>query len=113
VKQLEVASILEPLYRAAEQWEKLVRIHVAQLEKITEPADRQAMLQRIAELCEQRLADRDGVAHAFHYWSQALREAPLSEMVGDEVERLAKQLGAWNELVTLYAEIFETHLQEL
>src|SRR5205807_1552574 len=34
VKQSEVASILEPLYRAAEQWEKLVNIYVAQLERI-------------------------------------------------------------------------------
>ena len=35
VKQLEIAAILEPLYRVAEQWEKLVKIHEVQLEKLT------------------------------------------------------------------------------
>src|SRR4029079_18778423 len=113
VKQAEVAAILEPLYRVAEQWEKLVQIYVAQLERIVEPADRLSMLQRIAELCEQKLGvEKGGPEAAFHYWSQALREAPLSELAGDEVERLARELGAWDEAVALYVEIFEAQPEQ-
>ena len=33
IRPIEIAGILEPLYRVAEQWEKLVRIHEVQLER--------------------------------------------------------------------------------
>ena len=42
VKQIEIAGILEPLYRVAEQWEKLVKIHEVQLEKLTGADERTA-----------------------------------------------------------------------
>src|SRR6185436_12651026 len=49
VKQIEIAGILEPLYRIAEQWEKLVKIYEVQLEKLTNPDERLHLIQKIAE----------------------------------------------------------------
>ena len=43
IKQLEIGEILEPLYRAAGEWEKLVGVHEAQLAHTpTDPASRGA-----------------------------------------------------------------------
>jgi tetratricopeptide (TPR) repeat protein len=101
-KQLEIAGILEPLYRAAEQWEKLVKIHEVQLARMTDSGERLSMLQRMAELCEHKLVDQPA---AFYYWSKALREAPLAELPGEEVERLAQAVHSWDEVVALYSDI--------
>ncbi len=102
VKQLEIAAILEPLYRAAEQWEKLVKIHEVQLARMTDGNERLGMLQRMAEICEHKLVDQPA---AFYFWSKALREAPLAELPGEEVERLASAVHTWDEVVALYNDI--------
>ncbi len=104
VKQLEVAAILEPLYRVAEQWEKLVKIHEVQLEKLAGAEERMQMMQRIAEIHEHKLVDQPS---AFIWWAQALRETPINELAGDEVERLAKACHTFDDLVQVYAQILE------
>ena len=48
--------------------------------------DRMKLIQRIAEICEHKLVDQPS---AFLWWCRAIREAPLSELAGEEVERLA------------------------
>jgi tetratricopeptide (TPR) repeat protein len=102
VKQVEIAAILEPLYSASEQWEKLIRVHEVQLSRLEDGDERQTLLQRIAEIWEQRLSEPRA---AFEAWTRALREAPLRDLPGWEVERLAAVAGAWNEVVTLYDQI--------
>jgi tetratricopeptide (TPR) repeat protein len=98
-RPIEIAGILEPLYRVAEQWEKLVKIHEVQLEKLADAAERQSLIQRIAEICEHKLVDQ---VTAFQWWCRAVREAPTSELAGEEVERLAKVVRSWEELVGVY-----------
>lgn len=110
-RQSEIAQILEPLYRAAEQWERLVHVQDALLAHITLAEERQAALQRLAELCEQKLGEHGGREAALRYWAQALREAPLSELAGSEVERLAEELGAWDDVVALYVDMLNAHVQ--
>ncbi|HEX2570588.1 MAG TPA: tetratricopeptide repeat protein [Polyangia bacterium] len=102
VKQVEIAATLEPLYSASEQWEKLIRVHEVQLSRLEDGDERQSLLQRIAEIWEQRLGEPRA---AFEAWTRALREAPLRDLPGWEVERLAALAGAWNEVVTLYDQI--------
>lgn len=100
--QLEIAAILEPLYRQAAEWEKLHKIHEVQLGKLAEPVDRQAMYQRLAELAEGKLLD---AVRAFRWWCAAFGEDPRSELSGGEVERLAKETGSWDELVGTYTDV--------
>jgi len=101
VRPIEIAGILEPLYRVAEQWEKLVKIHEVQLDKLTDENERQALIQRIAEICEHKLMDQ---VAAFQWWCRAISEAPLSELAGEEVERLARVVRTWEELVGVYSD---------
>lgn len=99
VRPIEIAGILEPLYRAAEQWEKLVKIHEVQLEKLTDDSERQSLIQRIAEISEHKLIDQPG---ALAWWCRAVREQPMSELAIEEVERLARICHSWEDLVGVY-----------
>ncbi len=104
VKQIEIATILEPLYRVAEQWEKLTKIHEVQLGKLTGAEERTSMIQRIAEIHEHKLVDQPS---AFVWWAQAVRETPSSELAVEEVERLARACHTWDELVGVYNQVLE------
>ena len=103
-RQIEIAAVLEPLYRQGEQWEKLTKINEVQLGKIENLDDRLQMIQRIAEVYEHRLVDQGS---AFVWWAQALREAPRSELAGEEVERLAAVTHGWDQLAQVCRTIVE------
>jgi tetratricopeptide (TPR) repeat protein len=103
-EQVEIGNILEPLYRAGEQWEKLIKIYEVQLEKVTEPAERMSLVSRIGELSELKLGDTQT---AFVWWGRLLREQPLSEVAAEEVERHARTIPAWDDLVALYLDVAE------
>lgn len=103
VKQLEIGQILEPLYQAAGEWERLIRVHEAQLNAILDPRERTEMYYRIAEDAEERLMDP---VQAFRVYVRALKEAPLDEKTGEEIERLAGMIeGGWEELANAYADV--------
>ncbi|HEY2216428.1 MAG TPA: tetratricopeptide repeat protein, partial [Solirubrobacteraceae bacterium] len=104
VKQIEIAGILEPLYRMAEQWEKLVKIYEVQLDKLTGADERMQLIQKIAETHEHKLVDQPS---AFIWWAQAVREAPKSELAIEEVERLAEACHTWEDLVGIYQQVLE------
>ncbi|MCC6747689.1 MAG: tetratricopeptide repeat protein [Deltaproteobacteria bacterium] len=98
-QQLEIAEILEPLYRMSEQWEKLVKIMTVQLERMESADDKVQAVQRIAEICEQRLGDH---LRAFRWWGHAFAVDPRSDVVSEELERLARIVDGWEELVGFY-----------
>ena len=101
-KQLEIAEIVEPLYRVSGDWAKLAGIYEVHLSKITEPDARIEMIERIAELHEDKLADH---GRAFHWHAQALREQPLRERSVEELERLARATDGWEECANVYLEV--------
>ncbi|HLV65769.1 MAG TPA: tetratricopeptide repeat protein, partial [Polyangiaceae bacterium] len=104
--QLAVAEILEPLYQATSEWEKLIRVREAQLAHATDPDQRIGMYHRIAEDAEERLIDP---ALAFTVYVRALKESPLDERTGEELERLAATLdGGWEHLANAYADVLST-----
>jgi tetratricopeptide (TPR) repeat protein len=104
--QLEIGAVLEPLYLASGEFEKVHKIYEVQLGKLGEPGDRQGMFNRLAELAEQQLADPH---RALHWWGEALCEDPRSELAGDEAERLAQVTGAWANMVEVYGRILERY----
>jgi tetratricopeptide (TPR) repeat protein len=102
-KQLEIAGILEPLYQSMAEWEKLLRVREAQLMHTQDPDERVGMYYRIAEDAEERLLD---AALAFGVYVRAIKERPLDERTGDELERLAGMIDdGWNQLANAYADV--------
>jgi tetratricopeptide (TPR) repeat protein len=94
--QLEIAEILEPLYRGGEEWEKLAQIYEVQLGRVSDTAERQSLLRRLAEICEQKLVDQ---VAAFGWWATAVKEDPSSEQALDELVRLARATHQWDAYV--------------
>src|SRR5206468_2784126 len=91
-KQVEIAEILEPLYRAAGEWEKLAGVYEAQLKHTvnTEAGDeRPAAYYRIAELFEEKLIDP---VQTLDVYIRALKEFPLDEKSSEEAPRLAASI---------------------
>ena len=102
-KQLEIGEILEPLYQASSEWEKLIRVREAELAHTTDPAERIAMYHHIAEDAEERLLDP---VLAFNVHVRAIKESPLDERTSEEIERLASMLdGGWEPLANAYADV--------
>ncbi|MCB9555099.1 MAG: tetratricopeptide repeat protein [Deltaproteobacteria bacterium] len=104
-QQAEIAEILEPLYRRSERWENLVNIMQVQLEASDgDSHDKVQSIQRIAEICEQRLGDH---SRAFRWWAQALPLDPSAEVITEELERLARINDGWEELAATYGNAAE------
>ncbi|MCB9615395.1 MAG: tetratricopeptide repeat protein [Sandaracinus sp.] len=97
--QLRVTQILEPLYRAADQWKKLVAVLEPRRRSRTTRADKARLLGEVGRLHEERGND---VALAFDAWSRAFVVEPLDDEAKGEVDRLAGLLGAWDEHVATY-----------
>jgi tetratricopeptide (TPR) repeat protein len=111
-KQVEIAEILEPLYRSAGEWEKLVTVHEAQLNHTpanpdTNNEERLAAFYRIGELLEDKLMDP---VRTLDVYIRALKEFPLDEKASEEAPRLAGTIdGGWETLANAYADILGLH----
>ena len=107
VNQMEIGEILEPLYQASGEWDKLVAVLEAELTHIVEPEARLAMYYRIAELCEERLVALDG---ALDVYLRAVKEYPADEKTLEEIERLGGATdGGWEMLANAYADVLGIH----
>ncbi len=106
-KQMEVAEILEPLYRAAGEWEKLSKVYEAQLAHIKVQEDRLAHYYKLAELYEEKLLDTPNALGTF---VRALKEYPLDERSSEDAPRLAATVdGGWETLANAYADVLGLH----
>ncbi len=107
IKQVEIGEILEPLYRAAGEHEKLAGVHEAQLAHTQGQDERLAAYYRIAELLEEKLMDP---VRTLDVYIRALKEFPLDEKSGEEAPRLAATIdGGWDTLANAYADILGLH----
>ncbi len=103
VRQVEIGGLLEPLYQAAGEWEKLLNVREGELNHIQELEERVALYHRMAEDAEERLIDPD---RAFAIQVRALGEDPLNERTAEEVERLASNIEeGWDKLANAYADV--------
>jgi tetratricopeptide (TPR) repeat protein len=106
-KQAEVGEILEPLYRAVGEWDKLARVFEAELADTKGSDDRLAAYYRLAELFEDKLLDP---VKTLDVYILALKEFPLDEKAGEEAPRLAAVVdGGWETLANAYADILGAH----
>lgn len=97
--QARITQVLEPIYRANDQWKKLVAILEAQARITDDPMERQRLLGEVGRLHEER--GNDG-ALAFDAWARAFAADPADEVSRGEIDRLAAQLDAWDAHVAAY-----------
>jgi tetratricopeptide (TPR) repeat protein len=95
----EAARVLEPHMRRSEKWSSLRQVLELQVEGSDDAAFRCRVLREVAELREHQLSDPRG---AFQTWQRLLGEDRGDGSVRRELERLAGELGTWEELATLY-----------
>ncbi|HRC58487.1 MAG TPA: tetratricopeptide repeat protein, partial [Kofleriaceae bacterium] len=98
---LEAAEALIPLYEAGRDPRRLVTVLEIQLRATTDPLLRQERMKRLAEYNEEKLRDKGA---AFSWWLMAHGEDHSAEWIRTEVERLAQETGAWNQVVDAYTE---------
>ncbi len=104
VRTEEVAEILAPLYRMQEAWGKLLALEEARLAFVDDPVLRLEILQRAAEIAEERAGS---LPEAFRWWVRAVLDAPGEERCREEAERLAPSVQGWPELAVAYADAAE------
>ncbi len=94
-----ITHILEPIYRASDEWKKLIAVLDAQVSLTDEVDTRVRLLTEIGELHENR--GHDG-ARAFRAWAQAFVIDPADTRPRAELDRLAQVLGCWDKHVEAY-----------
>lgn len=103
--QLLVAESLESYFREGRQdWVRLIEMIEIQLNHTDEKARRIEFLKEIVILYEEELDNPD---MAFVYLCRAFREAPTDRDIISELERLAEETDAWEELVGVYEDEVE------
>ncbi|QQR88835.1 MAG: hypothetical protein IPJ88_11425 [Myxococcales bacterium] len=96
---LVAAELLEPVYRVQPNPAKLAQVIEVQVAHCSDEFRSAELLQQLAELYEVQLGD---ARRAFDAYARAVDADPGSEQMLASVERMADQLGAWDELAKLY-----------
>lgn len=98
---LTVARILEPVYTALGRWEQLIRAYEIMKSASFDPVEQIDLLSQIATIYED---SGEKPANAFEAYARAFRLDPSREELRQQLERLAVNLGNWEELFKLYEE---------
>lgn len=97
--QLRISEILEPLYRDSGQWMKQVAILEARARLSDDAVDKRDVFLEIARLHEENGGDPN---HAFEAYTRAFEADPMEDEARYEADRLADELGRYQELVASY-----------
>ena len=97
--QRMVTTILEPVYRARQDWDKLADVYEIQLAEIKKKKQRIGLLESLGELYRDRLNDDH---RAFRTYSRVFAASPTHATVRPQLEELAEKLGSFFPLVELY-----------
>jgi tetratricopeptide (TPR) repeat protein len=96
---LGAAAVLEPVYEAASDWPKLIRVHEVQVQRSSDPFQTVELLHRIARLYEDALGDHGS---AFDTFARALPLDDGNEQTLGNLERLAMIVNRWPQVAKLY-----------
>ncbi|MCK5687772.1 hypothetical protein KAI87_00815 [Myxococcota bacterium] len=100
-KKVEIAQILEPVYTAQQNHEKLAWVLEQRLEGLTEANPRKALLRRIGDIYENRLQQKD---LAFRMARRSMGEDSSDMGVRMWIEKLAGETEAFDQLAAAYVE---------
>jgi tetratricopeptide (TPR) repeat protein len=95
-QQLTVAKTLEPFYRASNNWPRLIQAYEIMVTHSQDPEEKIGLLHRIAELQE---SGKDDQAKAFEALGRAFKVDPANPTTQERLEGLARQMGAYQQLV--------------
>ncbi len=100
----DAANALVPIYRASEKWARLLATYEIVLGHAPAGPDgddaRLALHREIVALCEEKLGSK---GLAFNWCAKAYALRPNDRQLEGELERLALEAEAWEELAELYA----------
>ena len=100
-QQLTVAKTLEPFYRSGNNWPRLIQAYEIMVTHSQDAEEKIGLLHRIAELQESGVDDQ---AKAFEALGRAFKVDPANPITQERLEGLARQMGAYQQLVALYDE---------
>ena len=108
--RFRIAQMLEPIYKRAGEWTKLVGVYEAELLFIDDKPRRIELFREIAELEESRGQNPRAAFQALaRAWGEEASEGESREQpLFDELTRLARVLGAWSDLVAILEKAVET-----
>jgi len=102
---LRIAEVLEPLYQASGEWEKLLDLREGELGQVTGSEERVNLFRQMAEDAEVKLVDVD---RAFGYLIRSLKEAPSVEQTQEELARLAPAADdGWSTLAGALSDVMQ------
>lgn len=100
--ELTIAQILEPIYQSTGNWERQIGVYEIMARHAYDPERKNELLHQIAELYEIGGDDGD---KAFDTYARAFRDEPRGESSQGQLERLARAMDRWPDLVRLYDEV--------
>jgi tetratricopeptide (TPR) repeat protein len=95
----QAALVLEPIYRQFAEFARLVHVLEVQIQHEEDPIRKVELLHQVAELHEVQLEQS---REAFDAYARALPLDNANEQTMASLERLADELGAWEEVTKLY-----------
>ncbi|MET0387169.1 MAG: hypothetical protein ABW321_14470, partial [Polyangiales bacterium] len=96
--RIQAAEVIEPLLRGAERWPDLITLIERKLGSLGDAATRHDELIGLAAIHEHGQKDQ---ATAFDTLARALAEDPTDVDLHEDLERLARELNAWDRLYEL------------
>jgi tetratricopeptide (TPR) repeat protein len=96
------AAMLEPIFTAVQDWERLLQIQEVRLDEAKDHGERVQIMLRMARMQEEQLEDLD---KAFEAYARVFKEDPSNAPVRHHLSRLANVLAATDK----YAEILTEH----
>ena len=101
----EAAAILQEIYEARGDWEKLIQALEILAAAEADVATRVSLLRKVARTAAENLND---LGRAFDAQARALKDDPSHAETRAELEALAAQAGAWDRLDGIFSEIAES-----
>ncbi|MGH7285439.1 MAG: tetratricopeptide repeat protein, partial [Polyangiaceae bacterium] len=99
--ELQIADLLEPLYRHLGEVQKLIGVHEVQVRQSNDVTRRVELLHQIAQLYEDAAGNLDA---SFATYARALKEDPANEGTQQSIDRVARATNRFADL----ARVFET-----
>lgn len=99
-----VVEILRPLYESADDWRHLIKLNEDRYELAEDPVEKVAVLRETAGLWEERGGDQTRARRAL---GAAFEIDPDDADVRGDLERLAEETDAWDELSATYEQVLE------
>lgn len=100
-----VAELLEPVFAAVADWNRLIQIQEIRLADAADDATRMRILMRVAQIEEEQLEDLE---RAMTSYERLFREQPTSRRVRDQLSRLSGVLGETERYATLLTDYVQT-----